>query len=157
MSLLLRLHDAVVPPAEIVTVGGGFSEAYRKNALERFKARERYEDDEAAREKLLADAIAAAYDKATGQAREAVLDAAQIEPDLPSRPSKVEFRRAAQSTLRADLAQLAQMRDALQAIAAEQQGIAAERDRARLARILDDAIQAAIEQDEDDIEMLILA
>lgn len=153
----LLAAPAAAPSEPAAQPSGGYSAAYERNARERFKARERYEDDEAAREKLLADAIAAAYDKATGQAREAVLEAAQIEPDQPSRPSKVEFRRAAQSTLRADLAQLAQMRDALNAIALEQQGIAAERDRVRLARMLDDAIQAAIEQDEEDIEMLLLA
>ena len=154
---LLAAPAAAPPPEPAAQTSGGYSAAYERNARERFKARERYEDNEAAREKLLADAIAAAYDKATGQAREAVLEAAQIEPDQPSRPSKIEFRRAAQSTLRADLAQIAQMRDALNAIALEQQGIAAERNRVRLVRMLDDAIQAAIEQDEEDIEMLLLA
>ncbi len=124
----------------VATTGGGWIETKASQ-----RAREKRDEDEKRVHQAIMAGLANAYDRATGN-----LPAIEAVAGPDAKPAK-----AATAVMQASVSQIVAVKAELVALAVDIRDNQSAHD--RLLQAIDAAIQAAIDQDEDDIEMLLLA
>lgn len=145
---LLAGDSGETPPPPTQTARGGATAWYSPLRL---RQEREWEERRAERERVLADAIASAYRKATGEEREEIAEAV----DLPEKPVREDFVKVAREISRPET-RTVDLRD-LQRLQSILVDLAALKYQARVQQIMADVIARAIEEDEADIEELLLS